>query len=124
MLKLMLNLQKFNNYGFFCPVSKVHLTVSSPVGYASEVTPAILKAVKASTVIDVDGKIDLETGTIKSAPVEPAQVKSEEPVVSPTEDVIPSAEEESQEEESKAPEAPEQPAKTTKRGGRKKESAE
>ena len=55
MLKFMLNTHKFNNYAFFCPVSKLHLTMSSPVGYANEVTPAILRAVKANNVIDVDG---------------------------------------------------------------------
>lgn len=67
MIKLMLNLHKFNNYAFFCPVSRLHLTVSSPVGYANEVTPAILKALKAETVLDVDGVVDIETGTVKVA---------------------------------------------------------
>ena len=60
MFTLKLNLRKPNNYAFFCPVSKVHLTVSSPVGFANEVTPAIFKAVKANTVLDVDGAIDLD----------------------------------------------------------------
>ena len=61
----MLNRQKFNNYAFFCPVSKLHVTVSNPVGYVNEVTPAILRAIKLSTLIDVDGVIDIETGTVK-----------------------------------------------------------
>ena len=59
MVKLALNRHKFNNYDFFCPVSKLHLTVSNPVGYTNEVTPAILKAIKAKTVLDVDGVINL-----------------------------------------------------------------
>lgn len=67
MVKLALNRHKFNNYAFFCPVSKLHLTVSNPVGYANEVTPAILRAVKVNTLIDVDGVIDIETGTVKDA---------------------------------------------------------
>ena len=67
MIKLALNKQKFNNYAFFCPVSKLHLTVSNPVGYTNEVTPAILRAVKVNTLIDVDGVIDIETGTVKDA---------------------------------------------------------
>lgn len=67
MIKLMLNRQKFNNYAFFCPVSKLHVTVSNPVGYVNEVTPAILRAIKLSTLIDVDGVIDIETGTVKDA---------------------------------------------------------
>ena len=67
MVKLALNRHKFNNYAFFCPVSKLHLTVSNPVGYTNEVTPAILRAVKVNTLIDVDGVIDIETGTVKDA---------------------------------------------------------
>ena len=67
MVKLALNRHKFNNYAFFCPVSKLHLTVSNPVGYTNEVTPAILRAVKVNTLIDVDGVIDIETGTVKNA---------------------------------------------------------
>ena len=67
MIKLMLNRQKFNNYAFFCPVSKLHVTVSNPVGYVNEVTPAIIRAVKVKTLIDVDGVINIETGTVKDA---------------------------------------------------------
>lgn len=116
MLKLMLNLQKPNNFAFFCPVSRLHLTVSSPVGYTDEVTPAILKAVKSETVIDIDGKIDIETGTVKdAAPEAPAQVKSEEPVTPPVQE---------KQEELKAPEVPEQPVKSTKRGRKNKDSVE
>lgn len=82
MIKLMLNLHKFNNYAFFCPVSRLHLTVSSPVGYANEVTTAILKALKAETILDVDGVVDIETGTVKTAkeaaPKAPVQEKAPE----------------------------------------------
>lgn len=66
MIKLMLDTHKFNNYAFFCPVSKLHLTVSSPVGFTNEVTTAILRALKAKTIIDVDGVIDLKTGAVKA----------------------------------------------------------
>ena len=65
MIKLMLNAHKFNNYAFFCPVSKLHVTVSNPVGYVNEVTAAILKALKSQTLLDVDGVVDIETGTVK-----------------------------------------------------------
>jgi hypothetical protein len=81
MIKLMLNTHKFNNYAFFCPVSRLHLTVSNPVGYANEVTPVILRAVKAKTVLDVDGVIDLETGTVKNS--EAAVQKQEAPASAP-----------------------------------------
>jgi len=75
MFKLALNTRKFNNYAFFCPVSRLHLTVSSPVGYANEVTPAILKALKAETVLDVDGVIDIKTGTVKGKQAKTAEEK-------------------------------------------------
>lgn len=78
MIKLMLNLHKFNNYAFFCPVSRLHLTVSSPVGFANEVTPAISKALKAETILDVDGVVDIETGTVKAAKQEVPAPKQEE----------------------------------------------
>ena len=65
MVKFMLNLHKFNNYAFFCPVSRLHLTVSSPVGYTNEVTTAILRALKTETILDVDGVVDIETGAVK-----------------------------------------------------------
>lgn len=67
MIKLALNLHKFNNYAFFCPVSKLHVTVSNPVGYVNEVTTAILKALKSQTLLDVDSVVDIETGTVKGA---------------------------------------------------------
>jgi hypothetical protein len=67
MIKFKLNPHKFNNYAFFCPVSRLHLTVSSPVGFSNEVTPAILRALKAKTILDIDGVIDIETGTVKAA---------------------------------------------------------
>ena len=67
MIKFALNTRKLNNYAFFCPVSRLHLTVSNPVGFSNEVTTAILKALKANTVLDVDGVVDIETGTVKAA---------------------------------------------------------
>ena len=69
MLKLRLNVLKQDNYAFFCPVSRVHLTLSSPVGFSNGVTPAILTALRAGTIIDVDNMVDLETGTIKEESV-------------------------------------------------------
>ena len=120
MVKLMLNLHKFNNYAFFCPVSRLHLTVSSPVGYTNEVTPAILKAIKAKTVLDVDGVINLETGTINE---DTKQVKNTETPAAPTEQTksTETSEQNNGDTETKNPdnnlasETEEQP-KTTKRG--------
>ena len=81
MIKLALNLHKFNNYAFFCPVSRLHVTVSNPIGYVNEVTTAILKALKSQTLLDVDGVIDIETGTVKGAAKTEAPKKEPEKVV-------------------------------------------
>ena len=81
MIKLALNLHKFNNYAFFCPVSRLHVTVSNPIGYVNEVTTAILKALKSQTLLDVDGVIDIETGTVKGAAKIEAAKKEPEKVV-------------------------------------------
>ena len=81
MIKLALNLHKFNNYAFFCPVSRLHVTVSNPIGYVNEVTTAILKALKSQTLLDVDGVIDIETGTVKGAAKTEALKKEPEKVV-------------------------------------------
>ncbi|MDY5913041.1 MAG: hypothetical protein SPJ62_13790 [Inconstantimicrobium porci] len=81
MIKLALNLHKFNNYAFFCPVSRLHVTVSNPIGYVNEVTTAILKALKSQTLLDVDGVIDIETGTVKGSAKTEALKKEPEKVV-------------------------------------------
>lgn len=123
MIKLMLNLQKFNNYAFFCPVSRLHLTVSSPVGFSNEVTPAILKALKAKTILDVDGVVNIETGTVKvenqvvsaKAPipkVEPVvEPKAEQPVAEPVQEKAP--EPKSAESDEKADDKPKKGNKKT-----------
>ena len=103
MIKLMLNRQKFNNYAFFCPVSKLHVTVSNPVGYVNEVTPAILRAIKLSTLIDVDGVIDIETGTVKDA----------QQVTTPVQET-PKSPEETDNADTKKDNTPEQPEKVDK----------
>ena len=86
MIKLKLNMRKFNNYAFFCPVSRLHLTVSSPVGFVNEVTPAISKALKAETILDVDGVVDIETGTVKATQQTPEKPVEDKPAETPTQD--------------------------------------
>lgn len=109
MFKVALNTHKFNNYAFFCPVSRLHLTVSSPVGFANEVTTAILKGLKAKTILDVDGVIDIATGTVKAAskqqekaPEVPQAPVNNEPPQQPQAPEAPQVTEEQ-------PQAPEQP---------------
>ena len=113
MIKFMLNKYKFNNYAFFCPVSRMHLTVSSPVGFSNEVTPAILKGLKAKTILDVDGVIDLETGTVKEAQ---AKVQAPQP-----EQVVKAPIEESKETETKKKEQEPKANKSTNKRGKKAE---
>lgn len=67
MFKFQLNLRKPNNYAFFCPVSKMHLTVSNPLGFAEGVTPAILRGLHTKVLLDVDGVVDMTTGKLKVA---------------------------------------------------------
>lgn len=64
MIKLQLNIRKPNNYAFFCPTSRLHLTYSDPVGVVDRVTPAILIGLKSGKLIDVDGVVNLEDGTV------------------------------------------------------------
>ena len=58
MIKLALNTHKSNNYAFFCPATRLHLTITNPVGNTDRISGAILRAVRANTVIDVDGVKD------------------------------------------------------------------
>ena len=66
MLRFALNLHKPNKYAFFCPKSRMNVTVRNPLGFAEEVTPAILRALRNGTLIDVDNVVDLKTGTLKT----------------------------------------------------------
>ena len=63
-MKLVLNMRKPYNYAFFDPRSRIHLTVSNPIGFANEVTPAILRGLRSQVIIDVDGVVDIKTGMI------------------------------------------------------------
>ena len=66
-IKIALNLRKPGNYAFFCPVSRLHLTRSNPVGFTSRVTSAILMGLVTKSLLDVDGVVDLKTGKVKAA---------------------------------------------------------
>ena len=80
-IKLALNLRKPGNYAFFCPVSRLHLTRSNPVGSADGVTSAILVGLRSKVLLDVDGVVNLETGKIKkAADNNKEEIKTEQPV--------------------------------------------
>lgn len=71
MTRFGLNTKKANNYAFFCPVSKLHLTRSNPIGVTDGVTPAILRGLKSNVILDLDNAVDLATGTLKTGQTPP-----------------------------------------------------
>ncbi len=66
MIKIALNRKVPSNYAFFCPVSKLHLTLSNPVGYIDRITNNVLVGLRKKTLIDVNNVIDITTGSIKN----------------------------------------------------------
>lgn len=114
-IELRLNQRKPGNYAFFCPVTKLHLTLTNPVGIADRVSPYILRALKSNTLVDVNGVIDLESGktnvnnNTKKTETKTESVKSETTVT-------PDQKEESSSQEVEA--AVEEKKTTNKRGKR------
>lgn len=96
-MEFRLNPKKPGNYAFFCPVTRLHLTLANPVGYTDRISNYILRAVKGGTLIDVNKAVNLETGEkINNKPTAPQQeVKEPE---KPVETVTPVQEEPTQEE--------------------------
>lgn len=101
-VELRLNSRKPGNYAFFCPVTKLHLTLANPVGITDGVSPYILRGVKSKTLIDVNGVIDLEAGKANAKvgrppkaeePKKVEQPKVEAPKVEPKKVEAPKAEE-------------------------------
>jgi hypothetical protein len=84
-IKIALNLRKPGNYAFFCPVSRLHLTRSNPVGFADGVTSAILMGLISKSLLDVDGVVDLKTGKIKEKVEAPVKQEPKAPEAPKTE---------------------------------------
>ena len=80
-----LNLKKPWNNSFFDPISRVHLTLESPVGKILQVTPAIIKGLtgKVPTLLDLDRMIDLEGKCFKDIEVKEVEIQEVEPVPEP-----------------------------------------
>ena len=57
-----LNTKIPENYCFYCPVCKLHLTVTNPVDITDRVSPSLLRGLRAGKLIDIDKKIDIEKG--------------------------------------------------------------
>lgn len=117
-MKLQLNLNKPQNYAFFCPITRVHLTRSSPVGYANEVTSYIRRGLKSKCILQIDE--EGQEAEVKKQPEPPVEtveqeapveeVKQEEPV-----ETVPTPPEENE-----APVVEKQAEKPSKRGKRSK----
>lgn len=73
-MKLGLNLSKPGNYAFFCPVSRLHLTLSDPIGFVNEITQPISRGLKTKVLIDLS---DSESGQKKEKT--PAETPKAEP---------------------------------------------
>lgn len=87
-MKLQLNFNKPDNYAFFCPVSKVHLTRSNPVAFVDGTTPYIERGLKSKAIIEIAEDI---TGQ-KANTEEKAESVKNEPIQEMKES-IPSVEE-------------------------------
>lgn len=125
-MKLQLNFNKPGNYAFFCPVSKVHLTRSNPVGFVNEVTSYISRGLKSKSIIEVpDNNM---TGQRTAKPVQKEEVKATEAMSSAEEEPATAPVEEAKEEtvqvesEPVQQEAPAEPSEkpSSKRGRPKK----
>lgn len=113
-IELRLNPRKPGNYAFFCPVTKLHLTLANPVGFTDRVSAYILRGLKSKTLIDINGVVDLETGNVNAntnnnrKKAEPEAVKSE----------ATATQNQKEESSSQEAEAAVEEKKTTKRGRR------
>lgn len=129
-MKLQLNFNKPGNYAFFCPVSKVHLTRSNPVGFVNEVTPYISRGLKSKSIIEVsDNNVTgQKTAKPEAKPVQTEEVKATEAMPSNEEETVAAPVEEVKEEtvqvesEPAQQEAPAEPSEkpSPKRGRQKK----
>lgn len=130
-MKLQLNFDKPDNYAFFCPVSRLHLTRTSPVGFADEVTPSIKRALKVGNILDItEEKAETEK------PVTPQPAPEEQQTPNKEDDIVQEVKEEVTEPEVKEPEeasvkevsepiveeAPKEVKETKKNRGRKRNS--
>ena len=87
-MKLQLNFNKPDNYAFFCPVSKVHLTRSNPVAFVDGTTPYIERGLKSKAIIEIAEDITGQKANTK----EKAESVKNEPIQEVKES-IPSVEE-------------------------------
>ena len=66
-LNLGLNLRVAGNYVFCDPAANIHLSLEQPRGRASRLTPSVLRGLRAKTLVDIDGVVDIKEGKLKEA---------------------------------------------------------
>lgn len=59
-IKLLLNVLKRNNYVFFDPESRLHLSLGSPMGFANIVSNSVKRAILAGNIIDIEKTTGIE----------------------------------------------------------------
>jgi len=55
--------------------------MSSPVGFADRVTPAIARALTAQTILDIDGKVDMSTIVTGKDALKERRIAKSEPIL-------------------------------------------
>ena len=127
-MKLQLNFNKPDNYAFFCPVSKVHLTRSNPVAFVNGVTPYIERGLKSKAILEIAEDITGQKAATKSEPKKEKPVEIQESIPSVEEKVVDTVEETKEETVATEPvesepiqqEAPAPSEKPAKKGRQKK----
>jgi hypothetical protein len=127
-MKLQLNFNKPDNYAFFCPVSKVHLTRSNPVAFVNGVTPYIERGLKSKAILEIAEDITGQKASTKakSEPVQEVKKPEEQKESIPSvEEKVVDTVEETKEETAKVESEPIQqkapaPSEKPKKGRQKK----
>ena len=104
-MKYGLNASKSNNYAFWDPQSRLHLTIDNPVGYADRVTVAIRRGLVSKSiyaVVEKDGKEEKTFDVPVEEEVVSPQIIEEKKEEQPEPQVI----QEQKEPEFKEPEVP------------------
>lgn len=59
-MRVLLNITKRNNFVFFDPVNKVHMSRISPMAEVKELSPSIKRAILSGSLIDIDNSFGLK----------------------------------------------------------------
>ena len=73
-IQFRLNPGKSGNYAFFCPVTKLHLTIANPGASVDRISNYIFRGIKSKSLIDVNNSVNLDTGELN---IKEAETKQE-----------------------------------------------